>query len=68
MNKKMFIAKFNQASSTINNTHCTDIIRKSLQCIPEEQNQKGSMNTVIIMEELAELQKELSKALRGKGC
>lgn len=67
MNKKMFIAKFNQAPSTINNTYCNNIIRESLQCIPEEQNQKGSLNTVIIMEELAELQKELSKALRGKG-
>lgn len=67
MNKELFIEKMKDASSTINSSYCTDVIRGSLRNIKEEQNQKGAMNIIIIMEELAELQQELSKALRGKG-
>lgn len=67
MNKELFIEKIKDVPSTIDSDYCTNIIRESLRDIPEEQNQKGTMNTIIIMEELAELQQELSKALRGKG-
>lgn len=67
MNKELFIEKMKDASSTINSNYCTDVIRGSLRNMQEEQNQKGAMNIIIIMEELAELQQELSKALRGKG-
>lgn len=68
MNKELFIEKMKDVSSTINSNYCTDVIRGSLRNIQEEQNQKGAMNIIIIiMEELAEFQQELSKALRGKG-
>ena len=66
MNKELFIEKMKDVSSTINSNYCTDVIRGSLRNIQEEQNQKGAMNIIIIMEELAEFQQELSKALRGK--
>ena len=66
MDKALFIEKMKDASSTINNDYCTDVIRNSLRNIKEEQNQKGTMNIIIVMEELAEFQQELSKTLRGK--
>lgn len=67
MNKEFFIEKIKDVPSTIDRNYYTNIIRESLRDIPEEQNQKGTMNVIIIMEELAELQQELSKTLRGKG-
>ena len=67
MDKQLFEKKLREMSSTINEEYCKSVIRQSLRDIPETQNQKGTMNTIIIMEELSELSKELSKAIRGKG-
>ena len=67
MKKDLFIEKIKSASSTVDSNYCSAVIRASLQAIPEKQNQKGTINTIIVMEELAELQQELSKALRGEG-
>lgn len=67
MDKQLFTKKLGEMPSTINEGYCKDVIRESLRDIPENQNQKGTMNTIIVMEELAELSQELSKAIRGKG-
>ena len=67
MDKQLFEKKLSEMSSTIDKEYCKDVIRKSLRDIPENQNQKGTMNVIIIMEELSELRKELSKIIRGKG-
>ena len=67
MDKQLFEKKLSEMSSTIDKEYCKDVIRKSLRDIPENQNQKGTMNVIIIMEELSELIKELSKIIRGKG-
>ena len=67
MDKQLFRKKLREMPSTINEDYCKDVIRQSLRGIPETQNQKGTLNIIIVMEELSELSKELSKAIRGKG-
>lgn len=67
MDKQLFSKKLGEMPSIIDEEYCKDVIRKSLRDIPKNQNQKGVMNTIIVMEELAELSQELSKAIRGKG-
>lgn len=66
MDRGLFIEKMHNASATIDSEYCEDVITDSLRKIPENLNQDGTMNLIIVMEELAELSQEVSKALRGK--
>lgn len=67
MNKDNFAKKFNKAKNTADKDFCSVVIKESLTSIPNNLNNNGTMNSIIVMEELSELSKEVSKAIRGKG-
>lgn len=67
MDKELFLSKLNKMPSEIDEQLCRTTIQESLRKIPDDLNQTGTMNLIIVMEELAELQQEISKTIRGKG-
>ena len=67
MNKSLFIENMISASAEVDKEYCNRVVKESLKKIPDELNSDGTMNLVIVMEELAELSQEVSKALRGEG-
>ena len=68
MNKEKFIEEFNNASSIpIDKERRKEIVQNSYGRISNCNNCLGSSNLLIVMEELAELQQEVSKYLRNKG-
>lgn len=44
-----------------------DVIKQAVDSGPHDDSPRGRQNLIIAMEELAELSKEISKELRGKG-
>lgn len=68
MKKEEFIKKLETASPEIDKCNISSAIQKSIDSLVESnpQNPVGHMNLIIVMEELSELQKEISKGLRGK--
>lgn len=64
MNREEFIKKFKSAKNTIDKDEIFRVINDSLAVIPN--NAPGMLNAVIVMEEFSELQKEISKSIRGK--
>ena len=67
MEKELFTSKLKEMPSKIDEQMCKTTIQDSLRKIPDDLNQTGTMNLIIVMEELAELQQEISKTIRGKG-
>lgn len=68
MNKEKFVEQFEKASSEpIPAERRKEIIQNSYGRISNCNNILGSSNLLIVMEEFAELQKEISKFLRNKG-
>lgn len=66
MERNAFIREFGFASPSLDKRK----IKKTIACIVkgnQDRNPQGHYNLVIVMEELAELQKEVSKQLRGRG-
>lgn len=67
MNKETFIEKLKTEDENIDMDWVLDVIKQSVQANLCDGNPRGHRNLIIVMEELAELTKELSKELRGKG-
>lgn len=65
MDRKEFEKEFETASTKVNNTYVEQVIKQSLK--PISNNNDGTLNLVIVMEEFMEISKEISKYLRGKG-
>lgn len=68
MKKEDFIKNLETASTEIDERHHLEVLQRSIdaQVAANPQNPVGHMNLIIVMEELSELQKEISKGLRGK--
>lgn len=67
MNREVFIEQFNKADSSIDKEWILDILNQSVDSNLSDGNPRGHRNLIIVMEELSELSKEISKELRGKG-
>ena len=69
MKRGQFINRFANSSSSIDMDRMESLLKRSIELGNEamKQPEHGSMNMIIAMEELSELQKEISKYLRGQG-
>lgn len=68
MKREVFLKEMEKADVTIINTSWRQrVIQKSIDSNLPDGNPRGHRNLIITMEELSELQKEVSKELRGKG-
>ena len=67
MDREKFISDLNTTEKNIDKTWIMDKLRKSIDSNLYDGNPRGHRNLIIVMEELAELSKEISKELRGKG-
>lgn len=64
MDREQFVAELEQADENFDKETALKIIKNSFGKI--KNNKDGIVNLVIVMEELAELQQQLSKFIRGK--
>lgn len=67
MDKNLFFDNFLKAKSEINKQEILETLIKSIESNKDDGNPRGHGNLIIVMEELSELTKEISKWLRGKG-
>lgn len=67
MERELFVDKLTTETSDIDMNWVGEVLRKSIESNNQDGNPKGHRNLIIVMEELAELTKEISKELRGKG-
>lgn len=67
MNRKVFIEQFNKEESSIDEEWVLNVLNQSVDSNLSDGNPRGHRNLIIVMEELSELSKEISKELRGKG-
>lgn len=67
MQRELFIDKLTTETSDIDMNWVGEVLRKSIESNIHDGNPRGHRNLIIVMEELAELAKEISKELRGKG-
>ena len=66
MDKKVFIEQM-KYSEPMSKEYIMKILVDSINSNIGDGNPRGHRNLIIVMEELAELTKEISKELRGKG-
>lgn len=67
MDRQIFIEKMSQCNKPMSSESITKILVDSIDSNISDGNPRGHRNLIIVMEELAELAKELAKELRGKG-
>ncbi len=67
MEREKFISQLNTTDKNIDINWVLDVTNKSVNSNLSDGNPRGYRNLIIVMEELAELSKEISKELRGKG-
>lgn len=67
MDREKFISQLNTTDKNINMNWVLDVTNKSVNSNLSDGNPRGHRNLIIVMEELSELSKEVSKELRGKG-
>lgn len=67
MNREVFIEQFNKADSSVDKEWMLNVLNQSVDSNLSDGNPRGHRNLIIVMEELSELSKEISKELRGKG-
>lgn len=67
MNREVFIEQLNKTDSSIDEEWMLDMLNQSVDSNLSDGNPRGHRNLIIVMEELSELSKEISKELRGKG-
>lgn len=67
MDRDKFISQLNTAEEKTDMQWTLDLLKKSIDSNKKSGNQRGHRNLIIVMEELSELSKEISKQLRGKG-
>lgn len=67
MDREKFISQLGNEDENINMNWVLDVLNKSVDSNLSDGNPRGHRNLIIVMEELSELSKEVSKELRGKG-
>lgn len=67
MDKTQFVKRLESINDTIDKKWISKVLNTSIDCNLHDGNPRGHHNLIIVMEELAELSKEISKQLRGKG-
>lgn len=67
MDKKIFIENLKRESNLSNKSWILKVIKDSIDSNLSDGNPRGHRNLIIVMEELSELSKEISKELRDKG-
>ena len=67
MDREKFISQLSTTEKNIDKQWIMYVLRKSIKSNLRDGNPRGHRNLIIVMEELSELIKEISKELRGKG-
>lgn len=67
MDKNIFTEKLAKAKPILHKEWISEVLVDSIDSNLKDGNPRGHRNLIIVMEELAELSKEISKELRGKG-
>lgn len=67
MNREKFITQLSTANKNVDKNWIFSVLKDSVESNLKDGNPRGHRNLIIVMEELAELSKEVSKELRGKG-
>ena len=67
MNRENFIVELEKESSNINKNWITNLIKESININLSDGRPRGHQNSIIVMEELAELSQAIAKQLRDKG-
>ena len=67
MDREKFITQLSDANKEIDKSWVSNVFKESIDSNLKDGNPRGHRNLIIVMEELAELSKEISKELRGKG-
>ena len=67
MDREKFISQLGASEESLDMQWITGVLKQSVDSNKKEGNQRGHRNLIIVMEELSELSKEISKKLRGKG-
>lgn len=66
MNRSLFLERM-KTSTPMEREKIDRVLRDSIESNSGDGNPRGHRNLIIVMEELSELTKEISKELRGKG-
>ena len=67
MDREKFINELNKTDFAIDKEWIFKVLKESVDSNLSDGNPRGHRNLIIVMEELSELSKEISKELRGKG-
>lgn len=67
MNRENFITEVKKESSSIDKKWITNLIKESINVNLFDGKPRGHQNSIIVMEELAELSQAIAKQLRDKG-
>lgn len=67
MDREIFVEQLDKADDYIDKKWVFDVLQKSIESNFCDGNPRGHRNLIIVMEELSELSKEISKELRDKG-
>jgi NTP pyrophosphatase (non-canonical NTP hydrolase) len=67
LDKEKFVSQLNIVSENIDMDWVLNVLKQSVDSNLSDGNPRGHRNLIIVMEELSELSKEISKELRGKG-
>ena len=67
LDREVFITQLGDADKNIDKNWVSNVLKDSVESNLKDGNPRGHRNLIIVMEELAELSKEVSKELRGKG-
>lgn len=67
MDKDKFISQLYSSDKNIDKQWIMEVMKQSVDSNLKDGNPRGHRNLIIVMEELSELSKEISKELRGKG-
>lgn len=67
LDRHKFISQLSTTQKNIDKQWIMDILKQSVDSNLKDGNPRGHRNLIIVIEELSELSKEISKELRGKG-
>lgn len=67
MDREKFISQLDTIDKNIDKQWIMEVLKQSVDSNLKDGNPRGHRNLIIVMEELSELSKEVSKELRGKG-
>jgi NTP pyrophosphatase (non-canonical NTP hydrolase) len=67
LDKEKFVSELNIVNEKIDMNWILNVLKQSVDSNLSDGNPRGHRSLIIVMEELSELSKEISKELRGKG-